>query len=190
MNYNILEQVYWVFGLDIFLCAFQSLCANDVFAQSHKAAHWWFFKLLNTDAVFIQENQPNLKAPLFQAHGDADPVVPFSYGKQTQEYIAKNFHPDHELRIEHGLMHAANNAVGAGKEITCKLPNCHGTKFLSFFERFLVQTWTQAEVGTSPRWPPVSLKNPKRVASGGTHVKGGTQKLKLPTFFEKRLEFS
>ncbi len=50
------------------------------------------------------------QTPVFQGHGDQDPLVPISLGQLGAEFIQK-FIPGHTLRIYEGLGHSCSDQV-------------------------------------------------------------------------------
>lgn len=52
------------------------------------------------------ENKENLDIPIFQAHGDADPLVGFSLGQTSAQYM-KSFNSHHTFKTYHGMTHSA-----------------------------------------------------------------------------------
>ena len=49
----------------------------------------------------------NTRIPLWQAHGDCDPVVPYRLGQLTSTTL-KAFLPDHRFKTYSGLAHSSN----------------------------------------------------------------------------------
>lgn len=52
------------------------------------------------------DHETNKATPVFQGHGDADPLVIPAFGQKTSDHI-KTFNPNHTFKTYAGLMHSA-----------------------------------------------------------------------------------
>jgi len=66
-------------------------------------------------------NSANLKMPVWQAHGDCDPVVPYRWGQLTATTL-KKFLPEHKFNTYNGLAHSSSpQEMNDLKELLAKL---------------------------------------------------------------------
>ena len=66
----------------------------------------------------------NLKTPMFQAHGDSDPVVDFKFGRSTHEKL-KSLGIDAEFHTYKSMGHEAQQEEmnDLGKWLKAQIPN-------------------------------------------------------------------
>lgn len=54
------------------------------------------------------KNNSNLETPIFQGHGDEDPVVPFSKGQEAYEFFTREIgSKNHEFHVYRGMEHSS-----------------------------------------------------------------------------------